>query len=188
VAATTERRQRRRNCSPERRQAAVEEVVAVEGSRVWKPNSPPRPLLIRGCRRVFRASELVLRPDREFRLRSGRLSVCHRIFLVSARFTGSVRVALTNKQRRSKGHRLCPRSTSPHCCRVLGVFTPGKHSPVTGVKSGSCLCKQSDEQLRRRGRNPSITTLLTWGLALFACKKNNFLSLKYGLGFLFISF
>jgi hypothetical protein len=52
----------------------VEEVVAAEGSRVLKPNSPPRPILIRGGRRVSRDPELDLRARREFGLRSGPLS------------------------------------------------------------------------------------------------------------------
>jgi hypothetical protein len=47
--------------SPERWLVAAERVAAAEGSRVWKPNSPPRTVLIRGGRQVSRAPELCLR-------------------------------------------------------------------------------------------------------------------------------
>jgi hypothetical protein len=51
-------------CSIARRntgEATAEGVEATEESRVWKPDSPPRPLLIRGVRAVSREAKLLIR-------------------------------------------------------------------------------------------------------------------------------
>jgi hypothetical protein len=74
------------------------------GSRIWKPNSPPLPLLIRGGRAVSREGELVIlvRP----RVRApiwpsfGPNPYYRRSFSVFASFTGAARDALIDPMRR----------------------------------------------------------------------------------------